>query len=173
MLTCKEIVSGDSIAGLRLSNDASRVVYSVGPTYRPNDHATSALWLALTASEGSAKQITSGLFCDKSPEFHPHGSDIYFLSDRHKAGGPAQIYRLPLNSNDGVPIPITFPTLTGSVSSFSISPDGQYLAFVSPDKPAEEGETKRKEDVIDVEIWGEKKNLGRLRLLNLADLNEK
>ena len=164
MLTPKEIAAADEITGLRLSADASWVVYSVGPVNRPGEHVTSALWLAHTNVEGSAKQITSGEFHDHSAQFHPDGSVVYFLSDRHNAGKSSHIYRLAIPSSEGDPIPITLPADVEAVISFSISPDGKYVAFISPDKPISNEGT---EYVPYVQIWGEKKALGRVRLIEL------
>jgi len=163
MLTAKEIAASESIHNIKLSKDASRVVYCVGPRNRAGDHTTSALWLAETFKAESAKQITSGTFDDSSPQFHPNGSSILFLSDRHKAGGPSQIYQLTLSNLSAEPFPLTSIKNTKGVASFSISPDGVYVAFISQDEPGINGE----EPISDAKIWGERINLGRLRVIDL------
>jgi Tol biopolymer transport system component len=168
MLTPEEIASSEEITGLSLSSDASLVVYSVGSRSRTGDHATSALWLAETDIRGSARQFTSGEFHDRSPAFHPDGSDIYFLSDRHGSGGPAQIYRVRVSSPVELVL-VTSPITAAGISSFSISPNGRYIAFISPDKFLD----GMKDATADPEIWGDKRDLGRLRLLDLADASKR
>lgn len=166
MLTPKEIVATDGISGLKLSRNGSWVVYTVGPKYKAGDHATSALWVAETAKEESARKITSGKYQDNEPAFHPNTLEIFFLSDRHKAGGASQLYRLPFPVDDTDPTPVTPLSNEKGVSSFSISPDGSYVAFVSQDEDAQSNET-----AVDAEVWGEKKGLGRLRVIDLRNLN--
>ena len=134
MLTPKDIAASDLIDHIKLSTDASKVVYSVGPRFRAVDRATSALWLAATFQAGSAKQITSGAYHDSSPRFHPDDSSILFLSDRRKVGGPSQIYQLPLSNLSGEPVALTSVDNTKSVASFSMSPDGAYVAFIRHDE---------------------------------------
>ncbi|KAJ7203702.1 hypothetical protein C8J57DRAFT_387973 [Mycena rebaudengoi] len=51
------------------------------------------------------------------------------------------------------------------VSTYAISPDGRWLAYISPDEPAKKDEEDAPEYV---KIWREKKELGRLRLLDLS-----
>lgn len=51
--------------GIVLSPDGDRVVYSAAPIAQKGEHVLSSLWLADTAKEHSARQITSGLFNDR------------------------------------------------------------------------------------------------------------
>lgn len=162
MLTPEEMAAVDVITGLTLSKDGVWLAYCFEPVYRPGDHKTSAIWLAEPASENSAKQLTSGLFRDFNPAFHPTSSDILFLSDRHKPGGKSQIYQLKCSSPyGGDPIPLTPLANKKGVSSFAISPHGKYIAFVSADEPAD-----KKDATGDAEVWNEKKDLGRLRIID-------
>ncbi|KAH7102705.1 alpha/beta-hydrolase [Auriculariales sp. MPI-PUGE-AT-0066] len=154
--TPEVIVNAETLrGGLDISPDGTKVVYC------------SAIWVADINKEGSARQLTSGSFNDTAVVFGLDSQTIYFLSDRHKAGGPNQIYTLPLNVG-GEAIPITSTSLKKGVSSFQISPDGQYIAFASPDEPTEEQELKdkRKDDAV---VWGDRvKGHDGLRLLRLA-----
>ncbi|PCH44280.1 alpha/beta-hydrolase [Wolfiporia cocos MD-104 SS10] len=163
-LTPEEVTNAVTISDLKLSQDGSYVVYCVKPHYKSDDRSTSALWLADTAIENSAKQITSGESNDRSPCFHPTSSEIYFLSDRHKVGGSSHIYKLPLGASLKTD-PQLVATLdeTQSVSAFLISPDGRYLACTirtqSPDSKGKEGIT----------IWRERKQFSTLHVIDLQD----
>lgn len=165
MFTAEEMAAVESISALTLSEDTSRALYCVEPVHRPGKNTTSALWLAETAVEHSARQITSGAFHDFSPKFHPQTSEVFFLSDRHNLGGPVQLYQFKLSALGGDPIPLTPLTNEKGVSSFAFSPNGKYVAFISPD------ETNHEVDRLAhaAKIWNEKKDLGRLRLIELSD----
>ncbi|KAJ7729974.1 alpha/beta-hydrolase [Mycena metata] len=169
-VTPQDIANADQINGLTLSNAGDRVVYCVGPLFRSKDaHKTQALWLADTGVPDSARQITSGLFNDYDPAFDPKSGDIFFLSDRHKAGGKAQIYRLSSAAFGGDAKPLTPTTNTRGVSRFQISPDGRWLAFNSPDEPADKDEEDKETYVI---TWQAPKNGCTLRILDLSGRHE-
>ncbi|KAJ7607398.1 alpha/beta-hydrolase [Roridomyces roridus] len=165
-ITPQTIANGDQIDRLVLSPTGERVVYGVGPWFRGKDeHKTQALWLADVGVQNSTRKITTGLFYDRDPAFDPKSGDIFFLSDRHKAGGAAQIYRLSVAAFGGDPVPLTPTKNVKGVSSFKISPDGRWLAYVSPDEPEDKDEESKDSYVI---VWQAPKDLGRLRLLDLA-----
>ncbi|KAJ6578869.1 alpha/beta-hydrolase [Mycena vulgaris] len=166
-ITPQDIANVDQINGLALSNAGDRVLYCVGPAFRAKDaHKTLALWLADTGVTDSARRITSGLFNDHDPTFDPKSGDVFFLSDRHKAGGAAQIYRLSSAAVGGDAMPLTPTTNTMGVSAFEVSPDGRWLAYISPDEPADKDEEDKETYVI---VWRATKKLGRLRVLDLSD----
>ncbi|KAJ7630020.1 alpha/beta-hydrolase [Mycena polygramma] len=165
-ITPQDTANVDQINGLSLSGAGNRVVYCVGPVYRSKDeHKTQALWLADTRIAESARKITSGLFNDRNPKFHPKLGDVFFLSDRHKAGGEAQIYRLSSAAFGGDPEPLTPTTNIRGVSAFEISPDGRWLAYTSADEPAEKDEEDKEAYVI---IWRAPRKLDRLRIIDLS-----
>lgn len=165
-VTPQDIANADQVNGLTLSNTGNHVVYCVGPAFHAKGaHNTQALWFAETSVPQSARQITSGLFYDCSPAFDPKSGDVFFLSDRHKAGGAAQIYRLSSATFGGDAVPLTRTENTKGVSIFKISPNGRWLAYISPDEPAEKGEEDKETYVI---VWQAPKNLGRLRVLDLS-----
>lgn len=162
-LTPADISTSESISGLKLSKDASRVVYSVSPISKLGKYATSALWIAETSKANSAVQITSGAFHDHSAQFNPDTSkpaEIFFLSDRHALGDADQIYRFILAPFAREPIPLTPISNKKGISSFCVSPSGRFIAFTSPDEPVE----GTPGDPI---VFGDKTKLGRLRLINL------
>ncbi|KAJ7222329.1 alpha/beta-hydrolase, partial [Mycena pura] len=164
-ITPEDVGSVDQITALSLSHTGDRVVYCVGPAfYSKGGNETRALWLADIGVVNSARQLTSGLFNDHSPKFDVKSGDVFFLSDRHKAGGPAQVYRLPSIPFGGDAVSLTPTGNTQAVSSFEVSPDGRWLGYVSADEPAEKDEQDKETYVV---IWREAKNLGRLRIIDL------
>nr|GAT49672.1 predicted protein [Mycena chlorophos] len=167
-ITPQQLANAEQIDAewLALSSQGDRVVYSVGPAFiTKGDNPTRALWLADVGVAGSARKITSGLFNDTSPAFDPNTGDVFFLSDRHKAGGKQQIYRIAATVFGGEPVAVTETKNVRAVESFAISPDGNWLAYLSADEP----EDKDEEDSESyVKIWRESKTPRRLRLLGLT-----
>ncbi|KAE9406254.1 alpha/beta-hydrolase [Gymnopus androsaceus JB14] len=160
MFTPQEIAGAEGISSFSLSKDASSLVYAFGSLFKPKDGPkTSALWIADTLKELDAKRLipTSTNF-DHSPSFHPVSNDVYFLSDRYGGpDGPTHIYRLAGSEPQAV---ASFDK-SESVTSFKISPDGSYIAFISTEK----NDTNKTEEI---EVWEEKKtNLGSLRVIFL------
>ncbi|KAK7055437.1 peptidase-S9 domain-containing protein [Favolaschia claudopus] len=165
-ITPHEIAHTELISGLSLSSLGDRVVYCVGPAFHAKDaHKTQALWLADVGVEESARKITSGSFNDQNPKFHPTSGDVFFLSDRHKAGNEAQVFRLSAKEYGGEPEAVTSTDNVRGVSTFEISPDGRWLAYVSADEPEDKDEEDKESYVI---VWRGPKKLGRLRLIDLS-----
>ncbi|KZV97047.1 alpha/beta-hydrolase [Exidia glandulosa HHB12029] len=167
-VTPEAIATSDQLLQPVISPDGAKVLYRVKPLYKAADkeHWTSALWVADVDKAGSARQLTSGLFNDYNAVFSHDSQSLFFLSDRHKAGGKAQIYTLPLTVG-GEATPLTNVDLKKGVSSFRLSPDGRYIVYTSADEPsaADEDKEKRKDDAI---VFSDKKNLAKLRLLRIA-----
>jgi tricorn protease-like protein len=118
-ITPQDTVNADQINGLSLSFSGDRVVYCVGPAFRAKDaHKTQALWLADVGIAECARKITSGLFYDRAPKFHPKSGDVFFLSDRHNAGSEPQICRISSREFGGDPQPLTLTENIRGVSAF-------------------------------------------------------
>lgn len=163
--TPERIAASEALSDLTLSPDATKVLYNVRPAYKSEEHGTAALWIADVGKAESARQLTSGLFNDHAGRFHPDGDRVIFLSDRHKAGGPDQLYSIRLDGGEASPI--FGKDNKKAVSSFQISPNGRFIAFASADEPSAEDEKKEK-DRDDVKVFGEKKGFERLRLYTFA-----
>ncbi|KAI5117832.1 hypothetical protein M0805_003309 [Coniferiporia weirii] len=163
--TPSKVADSEQLNGIKLSPDASKVLYTVKPAYKSGEHNTSAIWLADVDTAGSAKQFTSGLFNDTAAQFHPDGQRVIFLSDRHKAGGPLQVYSI--NIAGGEAFPLFGKDNKKKVSMFELSPDGLYLAFTSADEPTPEDE-QREKDKDDAVVFGDKRAFERLRLYTFA-----
>ena len=167
--TAESIANAVTLRGLHISTDGTQVVYGVRSLYKDPEaeHTKSAIWIASLGKETCARQLTSGQFNDTAAVFSPDGQSIIFLSDRHKAGGKAQIYALPLTAG-GEATALTSTNSKKAVVAFKFSPDGKYIAFTSEDEPTDEEELreKRKDDAV---VWGDrKKGHSRLRLLRVT-----
>jgi len=90
-----------------------------------------------------------------------------FLSDRAKPGESSAIWSLFLEGGD--PLPLTKEDNEQSIDSYAFSPDGKTIAYVSPD----EKEKSKDEDDEKPEVWGEKWDYARLRLLDVESLETK
>ena len=153
---------------IRFSPDGSRIAYSTSLSglQQKDKHAVSTLWLANTVEEGSARQLTSGKTRDRSPAWHPDGNRIAFVSDRAKAGESSALYMLRLDGGDATPLTAT--ENEQGISAFVMSPDGKTIAYLSPDEKSDEEKQKKKDEKPkDVDVWGEKWEHARLRLVDL------
>ena len=163
-LTAEMIVDQTFPDDVQLSPDGKRVVYTLAPLGKKEEHETSALWIASTEQAGASRQFTAGEAHDWHPRWSPDGKHLAFLSDRTKRG-TAQLYLI--DADGGEARALTSTKNTKGVEHFAWSPGGGQLAFTSADEPTEEDE-KREKERDDERVYGEKWPYARLRLLSLA-----
>ncbi|KAL3594408.1 hypothetical protein FPOAC2_08721 [Fusarium poae] len=147
---------------IKLSPNGQKLVYSTSlvGSHRKGKYHTSTLWLASTNEPNSSRKLTSGSFNDTSPAWHPSGDSIIFLSDRSNPGESSTIWRMRLDGGD--PISITAEDNEQDIDSFSVSPQGKTIAYVSCDEK-KKGDDEEEEP----EVWGEKWHHARLRLVDV------
>lgn len=163
-LTAEEVAATLTISSLSLSPDGRQVVYTVRAHYRTGEHTTSAIWVADTSLEDSARRNTTGEVNDHSPSFHPTSGDIYFLSDRGQVGKGNSIYKVQAGGTvDTVPILAVDLTENQTVVSFAVSPDGSLVAFIAKTTQPE-AEQKCKGPG---RLWRDKKDLASLYVAEL------
>ncbi|KAL5608706.1 hypothetical protein FOVSG1_003387 [Fusarium oxysporum f. sp. vasinfectum] len=152
---------------LRFSPNGRQLLYSTSLIggHRKGKNALSTIWIASSSEPNSSRQLTSGLYNDTWPKWHPDGNRIAFLSDRAKAGESSAIYILRMDGGDA--IPITDAENEEDIETFLFSPDGKTIAYVSPDEKSEEQKEKSEKDEPDPEVWGEKWDFARLRLVDV------
>lgn len=151
---------------VRLSPDGSRIVYSVRPFTQKSERTVSTLWIAETGKENSARQFTSGLFNDESPQWSADGTSIAFKSDRASPGKSVAIYVISIDGGEACAVtPIRNER---HIAKFAWAPAqvGSYIAYLSADEKSDEEKGKEKEK-NDAKVWGEKWNYRRLRRVNV------
>lgn len=175
--TPAQIASSSKIRDPKISPDGSLIIYQVQPFYKASERSLSALWLAKTDIPGSARPLTDGSFNDRGAVFHPDGTRILFLSDRHSPGKGSHLYSLDIServheSGDAQVSPARVTASLGrkGMRGFQISPDGRFVAFTSVDDSSDEDEKKIKEK-DDARVFGEKTELPRLRLYDFQTGN--
>lgn len=153
---------------VRLSPDGSRIVYSVKPFTQKSERTVSTLWIAETGKENSARQFTSGLFNDESPQWSEDGTSIAFKSDRASPGKSVAIYVIP--ADGGEACAVTPIQNERHIAKFAWAPAaaqlGNYIAYLSADEKTDEQKDKEKEK-DDAKVWGEKWNYRRLRRVDV------
>lgn len=164
-LTAEELVDLPSPGAVRISRNGKYVVYTTKPMGRKDEHDKSSIWLADIGVEHSARQLTSGSFNDRNPEWSPDGKSIAFISDRAEAGKKCAIYMLSIGGGEAYAI--TDASHERNTAAFAWSPNGNYIAFLSADEKSEE-KKKKDEKKDDVKVYGEDWEFNRLRLLHVA-----
>lgn len=153
---------------LQLSPDGKQVVYT-GRTkwnHKPKkaEHKT-AIWIAETNVEKSARKLTDGEFYDRDAKWSPKGQTIAFLSDRGTRGTSCALYLLQ-TSEAGEPKELTPAQSEQKISKYGWSPDGKHIFFIAtPEKSAERKE--QDEDGADVQVWGEQWEFSHLYRVNV------
>lgn len=152
---------------LRFSPDGKQVVYCGRQNNIQSGKKSrfSRLWLASASEANSARPLTSGLSEDSSPQWHPDGNRILFLSDRSEAGNKYGLWSLRLDGGDAVPITPT--DAEQGIDSWQLSPDGRMIAYTSAD------EQKKSDDGPEPDVWGAKWEYARLRVVDIETRESK
>ncbi len=173
----------------RLSPDAQNVLVQVSDSTA--DGGRTHLWL-VDIKQNSSRQLTYSSASDKrgerSGEWLPDGSAILFLAKR---GEHMQLYRLPMEGGEAHPYELKIdPSVDASleadaippnqakaaqkseqveidVERFLVSPDGKWIAIVSPD-PQTPGEKKQETDKADAQWVDHNPHGTRLYVLDPA-----
>ena len=164
-LTAEALADLETPSDVQISPNGSQVAYCLTPSTKKHDHVLSSLWIAQVGEQHSARQLTSGLFNDTSPQWSPDGDAIAFISDRAKPRESSAIYMLSLEGGEAYSV--TNPGNKKAIRLFRWSPDGKTIAFLSPDEKSAEQEAKeeRKEDA---KVYGEHWDFNRLRGLHIS-----
>ncbi|KAI9817868.1 MAG: hypothetical protein M1827_000987 [Pycnora praestabilis] len=168
-LTAEALVDLEVPKNVRVSPSGRQVVYSLSPgslspTREKGKHPVSSIWIADVRKESSARQLTSGSFNDTLPQWSRDGESIAFLSDRGKQGESSAIYMLSMKGGEAYAI--TNANNKKSIGSFSWSPNGISIAFLSADEKTAEQETQEKNG-DDVKVYGEHWEYSRLRCIHV------
>jgi Tol biopolymer transport system component len=126
-LTSAAIVDREIPSHVRISPSGLQVVYALSPASKKDKNLISSIWIAKVGEKHSARQLTSGLFNDISPEWSPDGLSIAFISDRAERGVTSAIYLIATNGGEAY----QYPSLTikwGSPHSVGVQMDVSSLS---------------------------------------------
>lgn len=153
---------------INISPNAQQIVYSttLPAGHKKGDHARSTLWIAETGKPKSSRQLTSGLYNDQAPIWHPDGNSIAFTSDRAKQSESSAIYVLPIQAG-GEAYPMSPADNERTIARATWSPRGDFIAYISADEKTSEKKAREKEK-DDANVWGEDWEFNRLRLVHVA-----
>ncbi|MCJ1309509.1 hypothetical protein MMC25_003169 [Agyrium rufum] len=165
-LTAEDLVDREVPKELCLSPTGKHVAYTLAPVSKKDKHPVSSIWVAQPGKEHSARQLTSGQYNDRSPQWSADETTIAFISDRAKAGEASAVWCMPLQGG-GEAYSVTKPDSQAAIQSMKWSPSGKYIAYLSPDDKAAERKA-REEAQNDVHVYGEDWDFGRLRLLHFS-----
>ncbi|GHO44181.1 alpha/beta hydrolase family protein [Ktedonospora formicarum] len=163
-LNAEMIVDIQLLANVQVTPDGKRVAYTLGANYKKEGKSTNAIWLATTDGEHAPKQFTSGESQESSPRWSPDGKTLAFLSDRAQPG-ISQLHMIAVDGGEAQAL--TSKENKRGINQFAWSPSGNQIAFTSADEPDEEDERREKEQ-DDAQVYGERWQYARLRLLSLA-----
>ena len=130
-ITAENILNLEYISQPSINVGGTRIAYvkSVPPSSQSNSRSSfREVWV--TDVDGTnQRQFTSGPNNSWSPEWTPDGN-LSFLSLRKEHNKFTQIYTIPTDGGEAVPL----TSHSGSVSSYSWSPNGRWIAYISKDK---------------------------------------
>lgn len=128
----------------------------------------------LTVADKSVRQITFSPQSCTSPAWSPNGSWLTFVSSREfldsalsKHSGSAQLFALPLNGGEAVPL----TTLENGVDEYAWSPDGGIIAILSGEELSAEKQAEAEKNTKLKMDWTsslDPKHGKDLRLLTMA-----
>jgi dipeptidyl aminopeptidase/acylaminoacyl peptidase len=150
--------------GIQIAPDGTAIAYTLSSFSQAEEHPRSSIWLASVDGASAARQFTRGDAQERQPKWSPDGKQLAFLSDREKAG-TALIYLIAIDGGEA--LPLTSKKQKRGIADFAWSPGGGQIAFTSSDEPSEEDERREKEK-DDPQVYGEKWEYARLRLISVA-----
>lgn len=158
----------------RLSPTGRHVIYQSAPSGRASDHECTTLWLADASRAKSARQFTSGLFHDRSPEWRPSGAAadepvFSFLSDRAKRGKSCALYCMSIAGGEAYPV--TDVECEQEISAYAWASNAAFVAYASPDELTVDAK-RLLENGDGVKVYGERWEYARLRLLHCETRTE-
>lgn len=172
-LTPEALIDLEVPCDVQLSPTGTHVVYCTGthaayptsPTVEKSGYQVSSIWGAEVGREHSARQLTSGLFNDESPQYCLDDKSIAFISDRAERGKSSAIYVLPIGG--GEPYCVTNANNKKKISKLAWSTNGESIAFISPDEKSKEQENRDME-TGGTYVYGQDWGYNRLRCLHVA-----
>ncbi len=172
-ISVQDAITVRAPAGVAISPDGARVVFSLGWASKEGELPVADLWVAATDGSG-LRRLTSGESNDGTPAWSPDGSMVAFISDRAARGkqqgdegeehGSGALYLIA--ADGGEALRLTKPGF--AVSTPKWSPDGRQLAVKMTD-PDTDDDKRRKKERDDVFVHHEREKFDRLTVVDVPD----
>ena len=133
----------------RMSPDGRWVAATVAPVGKRDAHRASAIWLASTAGDIDARQLTSGLAEDSHPRWAPDSQRLVFVSDRAKRG-VNQLYLLNLAGGEATAL----TDEAGGVADAAWLASGDRLVYLALDAEDAADIERREKQRDDARVYG-------------------
>jgi dipeptidyl aminopeptidase/acylaminoacyl peptidase len=138
---------------LRVSPLGDQVAYILSPASRKHAYPVSSVWVATIGVQNSARRLTTGDFHDSLVEWTLDGKNVTFLSDRESRGTSSAIFTLCMRRIRD-PYSMFPPFLSQEILSYSWSPDGMHIAFLTQKETTSE-DAKGDRDKIGAKVYGQ------------------
>lgn len=127
-----------NISAVRVSPDASKVLYTVREAVMTDDRSefVNQVWLC-NADGSQLVQLTKGDKNSSNPRWSPDGKWIAFTSSRD---GKSNLYLLPVGGGEAEKV----TDVKSGVGEYQWSPDGNAIAFTMPDAASDKEEKDKK-----------------------------
>ncbi len=143
-----------------LSNDGSRVAFTIRETNWDDNAYETEIWIAGAAS-GEPRQLTSAPKSSQQPAWAPDNHTLAFVSDRD---GKRQIYRIDVTGGEAEKL----TKHDEGIDAFAWSPDGRTIAFTARESVPETMKAREKR-WGDVRLEDEDQRYVHLHVLSLDD----
>jgi len=119
------------------SPDGKLAVWTETHPVMDGEKSESNTQVFLAHSDGSNRvQLTRGEKSSRAPVFSPDSQWVFFASDR---SGKLNLYRIPVDGGEAEMI----GNWTGTMGTFSVSPNGKWIAFAAREADNDEERAKR------------------------------
>jgi len=123
IMTPEVMWSMGRLSGLQVSPDNRQLLYGVQYYSIPQNKGNRDLYV-VPVEGGASKRITRTPFSENEATWSPDGSTIYFLSSE---SGSSQLWKMSKNGKKRHQV----SDYEGGIDTYSLSPDGKRLLFVS------------------------------------------
>jgi len=141
--TIEDLYKVKSIGSPVISNDASKLLFTVTSYDLPNSKSNTDIYIS-NVDGSNKRQLTNNKSADFNPIWAKDDSGVYFISYRN---GSAQLYYLPLSGGEVTQV----TDFEMGISSPKISPDGSKFIFTAqifPEYGVDEEKTKKLLDAM-------------------------